>query len=153
MRERPEPVEEGSQMSDVQPSRRRFARTVPVLWGAALVAVCGSGTAVAAVTTARLHTTTQTKLAGKWKGQYSGAVTGHFTLHWTQTGRKLTGTIKLSNPSGKYPIDGTVRHHKKIKFGAVGVGATYKGVWKGSKMSGTWSSPQGGGSWSAHKAS
>jgi hypothetical protein len=41
----------------------------------------------------------------------------------------------------------------KIKFGAVSVGAKYKGKWKGSSMSGTWTSPQGGGSWSATKSS
>ena len=41
----------------------------------------------------------------------------------------------------------------KIKFGAVSVGAKYKGKVRGTSMSGTWTSPQGGGSWSAHKAS
>jgi hypothetical protein len=41
----------------------------------------------------------------------------------------------------------------KIKFGAVSVGAKYKGTVRGTSMSGTWTSPQGGGSWSAHKAS
>jgi hypothetical protein len=79
-------------------------------------------------------------------------VSGHFTLQWKQTGTKLSGTISLSKPKGKYGISGHVRHGK-IKFGAVGVGATYKGKVHGTKMSGTWNSPQGGGSWSAHKVS
>jgi hypothetical protein len=137
---------------DVRPLRGGISRAVPVLWIAALVTVCFTGTAIAAVSSSSSHATAQTKLAGKWKGQYSGAVSGHFTIHWKLTKRRLSGTIKLSNPKGSYPIDGSLRAHKKLKFGAVGVGATYKGVWKGSKMSGTWNSPQGGGSWSAHKA-
>ena len=41
----------------------------------------------------------------------------------------------------------------KIKFGAVSVGAKYKGHVRGTSMSGTWTSPEGGGSWSATKAS
>jgi hypothetical protein len=139
-------------MVDVRLPRRRLARTVPALWVAALLTVFCSGTAVAAVTASRSHATTQAKLAGKWKGHYSGAFSGHFTLHWKQTGTKLSGSITLSSPKGKYGISGSV-HHTKIKFGAVGVGATYKGTWKGSKMSGTWNSPQGGGSWSAQKVS
>jgi hypothetical protein len=79
-------------------------------------------------------------------------VSGHFTLQWKQTGTKLSGTISLSKPKGKYGISGHVRHGK-IKFGAVGVGATYRGKVHGTKMSGTWNSPRGGGSWSAHKVS
>jgi hypothetical protein len=129
-----------------------LARTVPALWVAVLLTVFCSGTAVAAVTSSRSHTTTQSKLGGKWKGHYSGAFSGHFTLHWKQTGTKLSGSITLSSPKGTYGISGSV-HHAKINFGAVGVGATYKGTWKGSKMSGSWNSPQGGGSWSAQKAS
>ena len=117
---------------------------------AALVAICGTGTALAANSSSSSLGTAQAKLGGKWKGQYSGAVSGHFTIHWKQTGTKLSGTISLSNPKGNYGIGGSVTN-QKIKFGAVGVGATYKGTWKGSKMSGTWNSPQGGGSWSAHK--
>jgi hypothetical protein len=38
-----------------------------------------------------------------------------------------------------------------IKFGAVGVGATYTGTASGTSMSGSYKSPQGGGKWSAHK--
>ncbi len=132
--------------------RRRSLSTARVLGIAGLLAVCCTGTAIAAVHSSRSHAVTATKLAGKWKGHYSGAVSGHFTIHWKQTGTKLSGTIKLSNPSGTYNIDGSVTHHTKIKFGAVSVGATYKGTWKGSKMSGTWKSGQGGGTWSARKA-
>jgi hypothetical protein len=129
---------------------RRFARALPVFWIAALVAVCGTATALGAVRASSSHTGVQSKLAGKWKGHYGGAVSGHFTIHWTQTGTELNGSITLSNPKGKYGIGGHVRHGK-IKFGAVGVGATYKGTVHGTKMSGTWTSPKGGGTWTAHK--
>lgn len=139
-------------MLDVRPPRRSMARAVPVLGVTALLIVFCVGTAAAAVTSSKSHATAQSKLGGKWKGQYSGAVSGHFTLHWKQTGTKLSGSITLSSPKGNYGISGSV-HHSKIKFGAVGVGATYKGTWKGSKMSGSWNSPEGGGSWSAHKVS
>ncbi|HLY86123.1 MAG TPA: hypothetical protein VKO84_06400 [Gaiellaceae bacterium] len=139
-------------MVDVRSPSRRVARAVPVLCVAALLTVFCAGTAVAAVTSSSSHASAQSKLGGKWKGQYSGAFSGHFTLHWKQTGTKLSGSITLSSPKGKYGISGSV-HHSKIKFGAVGVGATYKGTWKASKMSGSWNSPQGGGSWSAHKVS
>jgi hypothetical protein len=142
-------------MLDVHCLRRRFARRLPALWIAALLALACCGTALAAATKGHppkpKH---KSVLAGKWTGQYSGAVSGHFTIHWTQSGRKLSGTIKLSNPNGKYAIDGSVRAHHKLKFGAVSAGAKYKGTWNGStSMSGTWTSPEGGGSWSASKSS
>jgi hypothetical protein len=94
------------------------------------------------------------KLAGTWSGQYGGAVSGTFTLRWTQSGSTVRGTIKLSNPPGKYPISGTVRGNK-ISFGAVGVGATYTGTVSGSgkSMSGRWKSANRGGTWSARKTS
>jgi opacity protein-like surface antigen len=124
-----------------------------VLWIAAVLALACSGAAFAAQASSKSHAAVQAKLGGKWKGTYSGAVSGHFTIHWTQTGTTLHGTIKLSTPSGKYAIDGGVRG-KKIKFGALTVGARYKGVLHGStRMSGTWTSASGGGSWSAHKVS
>jgi hypothetical protein len=90
------------------------------------------------------------QLAGTWSGHYSGAVSGSFTLTWTQRGSVLQGSITLSQPSGKYGIGGSVSG-KSIHFGAVSVGATYKGTASTSSMSGTWKSPEGGGSWSAHK--
>ena len=136
---------------DVQPLHRRIMRRLPALWVAALLALACCGTALAAVS-ASSHAT-KSKLAGTWKGHYDGAVSGHFTIHWSQKGRRLSGTIKLSNPSGKYEIDGSVRAHQRLKFGALTVGAKYKGTWSGSTMSGTWTSPEGGGSWSASKSS
>jgi hypothetical protein len=128
------------------PQHHRITRRLPALWIAALLALGCSGTALATAGAASSH------LAGKWKGHYSGAVSGHFTIHWKQTGSLLHGTIKLSNPSGTYALDGSVRRGK-IKFGAVTVGARYKGVLHGTTMSGTWTSGVGGGSWSAHKVS
>jgi hypothetical protein len=140
-------------MTDAQRQRRRIMRRLPTLWIAALLALACCGTALATQSSARSHAAIQVKLGGKWKGHYSGAVSGHFTIHWKQTGTTLHGTIKLSTPSGKYAIDGGVRG-KKIKFGALTVGARYKGVLHGTrKMSGTWSSPTGGGRWSARKVS
>src|SRR5438445_97847 len=65
-------------------------------------------------------------LGGSWAGTYSGAVSGKFTLTWTQTNGRLKGVIKLSQPSGTYRINGSVTRGK-IKFGAVNVGAIYKG--------------------------
>ena len=47
-------------------------------------------------------------LAGTWSGRYSGAFSGTFTLHWTQSGTRLSGTITLSSPKGKYGINGSV---------------------------------------------
>jgi hypothetical protein len=119
---------------------------LPVLGVAALLAICCSGTAaVAAVDSS-------TSLAGTWSGTYSGAFSGTFTLHWRQSGSKLTGSIKLSRPHGTYPINGHVRG-TAITFGAVGAGATYTGSVHGKSMSGHYKTGQGGGSWSAHKKS
>lgn len=112
----------------------------------AVVVVLGVGW-VADAASATKH---DSSLAGKWSGKYSGAFTGTFTLHWTQTRTILHGSITLSNPSGKYPISGSV-HGKAINFGAVGAGATYTGSVSGRSMSGTYKSPRGGGTWSAHK--
>ena len=91
-------------------------------------------------------------LAGTWSGKYSGGYTGRFTIHWTQKGSKLTGTIKLSSPPGTFNINGSV-HGSAIKFGAVGAGATYTGKVTGKSMKGSYNSPKGGGTWSAHKTS
>jgi len=135
---------------EAQPPSRKITRRLPALWVAAILALACCGTALAAASS---HAAANSNLAGKWVGRYGGAVSGHFTIHWKQTGTTLHGTIKLSSPSGKYAIDGGVRG-TKIKFGALTVGAKYKGVLHGTtKMSGTWTSGTGGGSWSAHKAS
>ena len=120
----------------------RYARNATRTLAVCLLLVC-CGTALAV---------TRSTLAGKWKGHYGGAVSGHFTIHWKQTGSRLHGTITLSNPSGKYGITGSM-NNGKIKFGAVSVGAKYKGKVRGTSMSGTWTSPQGGGTWSATKSS
>jgi hypothetical protein len=120
---------------------RNTARTLAVC-----LALAYCGTALAAVTASR------PTLGGKWTGHYGGAVSGHFTIHWKQTGSRLHGNITLSRPSGTYSIGGSVKDGK-IKFGAVSVGAKYKGKVRGTSMSGTWTSPQGGGSWSAKKSS
>lgn len=138
-------------MMDVQPLHRRITRRLPALWIAALLALACCSTALAAASASNSHAAT-TGLAGKWKGHYSGAYSGHFTIRWRKTGSRLHGSITLSSPQGKYGISGSVRDGK-IKFGAVSVGAKYKGKVRGTSMSGTWTSPQGGGSWSATKAS
>jgi hypothetical protein len=130
---------------NAQPLRRRL----PALWVAALLALVCCSTALAAASS---HAATKSRLAGKWKGHYGGAVSGRFTLRWTQTGSQLHGKITLSRPSGTYGISGSVTRGK-IKFGAVSVGAKYKGHVSGNSMSGTWTSPQGGGTWSATKSS
>ena len=137
---------------DVHPLFRRIAGRLPALWIAGLLALACCGTALAAASASNSHAATKSRLAGKWKGHYSGAVSGHFTIHWRQTGSQLRGNITLSNPKGTYGIGGSLKGGK-IKFGAVSVGAKYKGTVRGTSMSGTWTSAQGGGSWSATKAS
>jgi hypothetical protein len=136
-------------MMNIQSLRRRL----PALWIAAALALACSGTALAAARGSSVHHPPKPKsmLAGKWTGSYSGAVSGTFTIHWKQTGSLLHGHITLSSPSGTYGIAGSVKKGK-IKFGAVSVGAKYKGTFKGKSMSGTWTSPEGGGSWSASKS-
>ena len=131
----------------VHPRRRRVRGAIPVLSVAALLALCCGVTAASAGATSP-----QARLAGTWSGTYSGAFSGRFTLHWTQTGSRLSGSITLSSPSGKYGISGSVRG-SAIRFGAVGAGATYTGSVSGKSMSGRYMSPQGGGTWSAHKTS
>jgi hypothetical protein len=139
-------------MTYPQSPRRRIARAVPVLWIAALVAVCCAGTALAASSSSSAAAK-KANLSGKWKGQYSGAYSGKFTIKWTQTGRKLQGTLTLSNPKSKNTISGSVRG-QKIKFGTVDSSnaITYHGSWSGTKMSGSYDAGGHGGSWSAHKA-
>ena len=84
-------------------------------------------------------------------GKYSGAFTGTFTLHWTQTGSALGGSITLSSPSGKYGVSGSV-HGTAISFGAVGAGATYTGSVSGDVDVRHLQEPcRRRGSWSAQK--
>ena len=136
---------------------RRIPPAISVLSVAALLAVVGSGTAIAAVSSSKLHSSKpkpkphHVSLDGSWSGQYSGAFSGTFTLHWTLSKTILSGSITLTNPSGKYSVGGSV-HGSAINFGAVGAGATYKGSVSGSSMSGTYHTPKGDGTWSAHKS-
>ena len=140
----------------VQPSRR----AISVVWVAAVLAACMSGTAVAAVSssTAAPPKTGPAKvkaitLAGTWSGHYSGAYAGTFKLHWRESkSGRLTGSITLSNPGGTYTVSGSV-HGRAITFGAVGAGATYTGSFSGKSMSGRYKTPGGGGAWGARKTS
>ncbi len=91
-------------------------------------------------------------LTGTWSGTYRGAYHGTFTLHWTQSKSRLTGTIKLSSNVGRTNITGTVQG-RTIRFGTVGNtnAITYSGSVSGRSMSGTYKAGGAGGSWSAHK--
>ncbi len=93
-------------------------------------------------------------LSGTWSGQYSGAYQGSFTLTWTQSGSKLTGTIKISAPASTMSINGSVQGDS-ISFGTVGsYGITYSGKVSGGAMSGSYQVRDGNqstGPWSASK--
>lgn len=93
-------------------------------------------------------------LSGTWSGQYSGSYQGSFTLIWTQSGSKLSGTIKISVPASTMSINGTVQGDS-IRFGTVGsYGITYSGKVSGTSMSGGYQVIDGQGSsgpWSASK--
>ncbi len=119
--------------------RRRIPLSVAVLGAVVLLAAAGAQ-----------GSSRPLQLGGTWSGKYSGAVSGTFTLKWTETGSILSGSITLSQPSGKYAIGGSIAG-SKIHFGAVSVGAKYTGTASSTSMSGRWTSPEGGGSWSAHK--
>lgn len=134
----------------VHPVRRSILLAASVLSVAAVAALCTAAIAAARSSKAKRPVHRASTLAGAWSGQYGGAFSGTFTLHWKETGASLTGTIALSNPHGTYGITGSV-HNGAIKFGAVDVGAKYTGTVSGTSMSGSYTSPQGGGSWSAHK--
>jgi hypothetical protein len=102
------------------------------------------------------HSTAPGALSGTWSGHYSGAYSGSFTVKWKQTGSRLHGTIKLSNPGDTLPINGTV-NGSSISFGTVGSTAiTYEGTVSGSSMSGSYkvhsTNGSSGGPWSAAKA-
>ena len=93
-------------------------------------------------------------LSGTWSGRYSGSYQGSFTLTWTQSGSKLSGTIKISVPASTMSINGTVQGDS-ISFGTVGsYGITYSGKVSGSSMAGSYQVSDGQGSsgpWSASK--
>src|SRR4029078_7740981 len=101
----------------VDRSRHGLGLALPVFAVALVAACCGAVGAGAAVNSS------QPKLGGNWSGTYRGAYSGTFTLRWRQSGSRLTGSIKVSRPSGTYPITGSVQG-STIRFGAVGAGDT-----------------------------
>jgi len=131
--------------------RRRLPLLSLALPVAAAIAICCSNS-IATASASKVRAAAGS-LSGTWSGKYGGAYHGTFILHWTQSGSRLSGTIKLSNPSSKPSIKGTV-HGSTIRFGTVGGAAiTYSGSVSGKSMSGSYQTPGGGGSWSAHKTS
>jgi hypothetical protein len=139
---------------------KRLALASLILSGSLAITLCGSSVAAAASSPAAGASTSKVRpargLSGTWSGKYGGAYHGTFTLHWTQSGSRLSGTIKLSNADSSPTITGikgTV-HGGAIRFGTVGSAAvTYSGSVSGTSMSGRYQTPGGGGSWSAHKTS
>jgi hypothetical protein len=127
---------------------RKRATAAIVTGVVALAIIVGQLATTAAATNGRV---TSGPLTGSWSGTYSGAYHGTFTLHWTQSKSRLTGTIKLSSV-GRTNITGTVRG-STIRFGTVGNAnaITYSGSVSGKSMSGTYKTGGVGGSWSAHK--
>ena len=110
-----------------------------------------SAPAAVSTPTTTQTTTSDSGLSGKWTGTYGGTFSGTFVLNWTQSGSKLSGTIKLST-AGTTNVNGTV-NGSSIKFGTVGGTAVhYTGSVSGDSMSGSYSTSAGGGTWSAHKA-
>jgi hypothetical protein len=126
--------------------RLRLRPTAAIVTGAITVAILVGQPALGAELRAGSG-----PLSGSWSGKYRGAYHGTFTLHWTQSGSKLSGTISLSTQRSKLNLNGTVRG-STIRFGTVGSAAiTYSGSVSGKSMSGTYHTPGGGGPWSAHK--
>jgi len=114
-------------------------------------AAVSTPTTTQSTTTTTQTTTSDSGLSGKWTGTYGGTFSGTFVLNWTQSGSKLSGTIKLST-AGTTNVNGTV-NGSSIKFGTVGGTAVhYTGSVSGDSMSGSYSTSAGGGTWSAHKA-
>jgi hypothetical protein len=138
--------------------RRLPLLTLALPVSAAITICCSSSIATAASSTTNGASASKVRavggpLSGTWSGKYGGAYHGTFILHWIQSGSRLSGTIKLSNPSSKPSINGTV-HGSTIRFGTVGSAAiTYSGSVSGKSMSGHYQTPGGGGPWSAHKTS
>ena len=136
--------------------RRRLPLLAVTLLVAAVVALGGAlGGVATAKTSHHSHKHKKTlELGGTWSGNYTGSrFSGSFTLKWTQSGTKLSGSLKLSDPSGTYSCTGTITG-SSIQFGAVSVGADYTGSVSsnGKSMSGNWKSPVDSGSWSATKS-
>jgi hypothetical protein len=127
---------------------RKKSATAIVTGAIAFAIAVGQLTTASAATNSRLA---GSSLTGTWSGSYRGAYRGTFTLHWTQSKSRLTGTIKLSSV-GRTNITGSVRG-STIRFGTVGNAAaiTYSGSVSGTSMSGTYKTGGVGGTWSAHK--
>lgn len=136
----------------IYPSRRRLAFSLMLALTALAVLAFGAGAGWATHKPTPKPKPKLLHLAGTWSGKYSGGYSGTFTIHWTQTGTKLTGTIKLSSPPGTFNINGSV-HGSAINFGAVSAGATYTGSVSGKSMSGHYTAAPQGGTWSATKTS
>ena len=102
--------------------KRPTAAIVTVVVAVAIIV--GQLAPTAAATNGRLA---DGSLTGTWSGTYGGAYRGTFTLHWTQSKSRLTGTIKLSSV-GRANITGIVRG-STIRFGTVGntTAITYSG--------------------------
>jgi len=128
----------------------RTRPTAAIVTGVVAVAIVVGqlATTAAAATNGRLAVGS---LTGTWSGTYGGAYHGTFTLHWTQSSSRLTGTIKLSSV-GRTNITGTVRG-STISFGTVGSARaiSYSGTVSGTSMSGTYKTGGADGSWKAHK--
>ena len=137
--------------------RRRFLLLAVTLSVAVVVALGGAlGGVATAKTNHQSHKPARKilELGGTWSGSYHGSkFSGSFALNWTQSGTKLSGSLKLSDPSGTYSCTGTVSG-SSIQFGAVSVGADFTGSVSsnGKSMSGNWKSPEDSGSWSASKS-
>jgi hypothetical protein len=132
--------------------RRRISRLSLALPLFAAITLC-CGISIATAASSPTSGAAASSLSGTWSGKYSGAYHGTFILHWTQTGSRLRGTIKLSTAGGRPNVNGTV-HGSTIRFGTVGSAAiTYSGTVSGKSMSGKYQTPGGGGSWSARKTS
>ena len=139
--------------------RSRFPLAALALLAGAVIALGGAAEGLATASTTHHHHRTHPKkkilqLGGIWTGSYTGGkFSGNFTLNWTQTGTKLDGSLKLSDPSGTYNCTGSI-NGSSVQFGAVSVGATYTGSVSsdGKSMSGNWKSPVDSGGWHASKS-
>ena len=123
-------------------------RTAPWVAGAVLaLACCGTALAASSAHHPPAHVETRRQVDGQLQRRRFGS------LHDSLEADRLAAARAhhALESEGTYGISGSVTSGK-IKFGAVSVGAKYKGKVRGTSMSGTWTSPQGGGSWSATKS-
>ena len=139
----------GRQLAEARAACERAHVTNTALLGGCIVDVGATGNRQLAASAGAFQRATGLRapctgggLSGRWSGRYSGAFNGTFVLDWTQSGSRLDGKIKLSNPRRTLGIGGSVSG-STIRFGAVGF-VTYSGSVNGDSMSGTYSSPRGG---------